>query len=243
MLTFIGNGSAFNTELGNNSAYYKEGNQMLLIDCGSNIFERIRRYNLLEGVEHIHVVITHTHADHVGSLADLILYMYYAHGEFAKPKVTVYSGYGVSVSRLLLVNGITQGTYYKHVSTPRAQIVQVLPNISFNFFDTPHVTELVSYGLDMTIGDKRVYYSGDTSSISETHLQSLSGYDYFYIDTCEAHYEGNVHLSLQNLETLIDPEYRHKVWCMHLDTLTLIPKAKEKGFRVTRSLTTPTHLI
>jgi len=42
MLKFIGSGSAFNTKLGNNSAYYKEGNQMLLIDCGSNILQYIR---------------------------------------------------------------------------------------------------------------------------------------------------------------------------------------------------------
>ena len=72
MLKFIGSGSAFNTKLGNTSAYYKIGHQMLLIDCGSNIFHRIKEHNLLEGIEDIHVLITHTHADHVGSLADLI---------------------------------------------------------------------------------------------------------------------------------------------------------------------------
>ena len=36
MLKFIGMGSAFNTGLGNTSAYIKKEDRMLLIDCGYN---------------------------------------------------------------------------------------------------------------------------------------------------------------------------------------------------------------
>ena len=42
MLKFIGTGSAFNQDLGNTSAYIKDGETLLLIDCGETVFQRIK---------------------------------------------------------------------------------------------------------------------------------------------------------------------------------------------------------
>lgn len=44
-IDFIGNGSCFNTEFGNNAAYYKEeqGKRLLLIDCGESILQICKR--------------------------------------------------------------------------------------------------------------------------------------------------------------------------------------------------------
>ena len=67
-LKFLGRGAAFNPKEGNNSAYFIENNQLFLIDCGENIFERLVENGLLESVESINLMITHTHSDHVGSL-------------------------------------------------------------------------------------------------------------------------------------------------------------------------------
>ena len=72
MLDFLGLGSAFNTDLGNTSAYIKKNTSLLLIDCGSTVFSKLHRIGLLDGVSDIYVIITHTHADHIGSLSDLI---------------------------------------------------------------------------------------------------------------------------------------------------------------------------
>ena len=77
MLKFLGRGSAFNTKEGNTSAYIKENDVLFLIDCGSNIFAKIIDINLLDNVKEVHVAITHTHPDHIGSLGDLIFYCYY----------------------------------------------------------------------------------------------------------------------------------------------------------------------
>lgn len=235
MLKFIGSGSAFNTKLGNNSAYYKEGNQLLLIDCGSNIFHRIKESNLLESVEQIHVLVTHTHADHVGSLADLILYTYYSHGEFAKAKVNVYFISNTSVDSILALNGCVDGVHYNSVVvnyiTPKA--IEGT-NISFYFFDSEHVDEIPSYSIELKIGETLVYYSGDTSHIDRITLSAIENdfYNLAYIDTCKADYEGNVHLSLRKLSELIKPELRHKVWCMHLDEGFNREEAQELGFNV-----------
>lgn len=237
MLKFIGSGSAFNTKLGNNSAYYKEGSQMLLIDCGSNVFQRIKENNLLDGIDHIHVAITHTHADHVGSLADLILYTYYSHGEFAKPKVTVYFSEGVEVNKLLDVNGCELNkTYYsKHIE--EGSMLHIFNNVSVSFDKIKHVEEIPCYGMELKINGDYIFYSSDTNEIDDITLELIEEdvWNYFYIDTCKADYEGNVHLSLRKLNELIPEFYREKVWCMHLDEGFVREEAESMGFNVVRN--------
>ena len=76
-LQFLGRGAAFNPKEGNNSAYVIENNQLFLIDCGESIFERIMENGLLDKIDGINVMITHTHSDHVGSLGTLTMYSYY----------------------------------------------------------------------------------------------------------------------------------------------------------------------
>ncbi|MGE7840695.1 MBL fold metallo-hydrolase [Lysinibacillus sp. NPDC093712] len=234
MLKFIGSGSAFNTKLSNNSSYYKEGNQMLLIDCGSNIFQRIKENNLLEGIEHIHVLVTHTHADHVGSLADLILYTYYSHGEFAKPKVTVYSPFDTGFSEILRLNGCTNTIHHNEHSIGGSHMVEVIEGLHVVFHRNNHVDELFSYGIELISHNNRVWYSGDSSSIDDKRLMLIHQeyYDIVYVDTCKADYEGNVHLSLNKLDKLIYNDVRNIVWCMHLDEGFIREEAFALGFNV-----------
>jgi len=245
MLKFIGSGSAFNTKLGNNSAYYKEGNQMLLIDCGSNIFHRIKEGNLLEGIENIHILITHTHADHVGSLADLILYTYYSHGEFAKSKVVVHSLLSTGVKEVLRLNGVVENIHYEY-ATLRFDTITTIPSLRvtiINCYETSHVNELKSFAFDLTIKGKGVYYSGDANEINKEVLEAINNnfFDYAYIDTCKADYEGNVHLSLRELSELIKPEARNQVWCMHLDEGFNRKEAEDLGFNVVTNVKGDEH--
>ena len=76
-LFFLGRGAAFNPKEGNNSAYFVENNQLFLIDCGESIFERLVESGVLESVEAINLMITHTHSDHIGSLGSLAMYSFY----------------------------------------------------------------------------------------------------------------------------------------------------------------------
>ena len=233
MLKFIGSGSAFNTKLGNNSAYYKEGNQMLLIDCGSNIFQRIKENNLLEGIEHIHVAITHTHADHVGSLADLILYTYYSHGAFAKSKVTVYASDDVEIEELIRINGCILNEHYKYEHVREGMMHSLFEGyISFNL--TSHVDEFKTYGMEIEINNTKIHYSSDSNELDVVVLELMDQdvIDMAYIDTCKADYEGNVHLSLRKLTELVPEGLRYKVWCMHLDEGFDRKEAEALGFNV-----------
>lgn len=237
MLKFIGSGSAFNTKLGNNSAYYKEGNQMLLIDCGSNVFQRIKENNLLNGIEHIHVAITHTHADHVGSLADLILYTYYSHGEFAKPKVTVYFSQSIEISNLLRINGCELDKVYHSKYMEEGAMLHIFDDVWISFNESKHVKEISCYGMELKINGDYIFYSSDTNEIDDIILGLIEEdiWKYFYIDTCKADYEGNVHLSLRKLNELIPEFYREKVWCMHLDEGFDREEAESLGFNVAKN--------
>ena len=102
-LKFIGTGSAFNTKLGNTSAYIKENNTLLLLDCGELTFDRILSLNLLSDVNEVHIAVTHTHPDHIGSLGSLIFYCYF----IKKIKQTFHSADNDFI-RLLEIMGITE---------------------------------------------------------------------------------------------------------------------------------------
>ncbi|MBR4010497.1 MAG: MBL fold metallo-hydrolase, partial [Clostridiales bacterium] len=69
MLTFFGRGSAFTKE--HNSAYFTDGNDLILLDCPMSTFSKLRARGLSR-YESIYVLITHTHGDHVGGVAMLI---------------------------------------------------------------------------------------------------------------------------------------------------------------------------
>ena len=75
MLKFIGTGSAFNTELGNTSAYIKQDQTLFILDCGETAFTRMKQLNIFEDVKNVYIAITHMHPDHVGSLGSLVFYL------------------------------------------------------------------------------------------------------------------------------------------------------------------------
>lgn len=238
MLKFIGSGSAFNTELGNNSAYYKEGNQLFLIDCGSTTFKSLKENGILENVENIHILITHSHPDHIGSLGDLLFYSYFSMGGIGV-KANVYSIGATNTKKILKLMGVSEG-YYNYIPTlhtteTRLKQFKDLAIVDLN--RNKHVDEIFSFGYTLRIDGKRIYYSGDTKELSKDVAKSInSGYfDYAYIDTCKAEYVGNVHLSLNKLADTIASEARKRVYCMHLDESFSREEAEELGFNVVRN--------
>lgn len=227
MLQFIGCGSAFNTALGNNGAFIKKENELFMIDCGSSTFERLQRAQLLDGVDTVHVLMTHTHPDHIGSLGDLIFYGYYVMGEFAKPSIHVYAPDKLKVREILRLMAVKDEQYGFHVANEGE-----LMGMKYESFEVNHVPELNAYAYLLEIDDQTIYYSGDCSEIPAAILEKLGDIDAFYQDTSKLDYPGNVHLSLRKLTELIPEELRGKVHCMHLDNQFDSEEAKGLGFQV-----------
>lgn len=240
MLDFIGTGSAFNTKLGNNGAFIKKGHTLFMIDCGSNTFDRLMKANVLEGIKNICVLMTHTHPDHVGSLGDLIFYSYYNMGEMAKPNLVLLSPPSLNIEKVLESMGVEEELYDLRLIENFMDIQDQDSNFIIRITPVPvtHVNELSCFGYLLEYEGTLAYYSGDSNMIPHKILRDLyqDKIDIFYQDTCKADYPGNVHLSLRRLEELIDPEYRNKVHCMHLDKTFNIKEANDLGFIVVLSI-------
>ena len=234
MLKFIGIGSAFNTAEGNTSAYIKKEGKLFLIDCGSANFHFMKESGFLDDVEEIHVYITHTHPDHIGSLGDLIFYMYYAKG-VPKNRVTVYAQHILDVQEYLFMNGLT-ANHYTYIPMQEDDVIELEDfELGFLSYKTSHVAELHSFGLliDFYVDNKIAIYTGDTNKLTESiNFMLEDEVDYLYVDTCSQDYEGNVHLSLYKLHLTVKKEHRSKVWCMHLDEKFNKELAKSLGFNV-----------
>jgi ribonuclease BN (tRNA processing enzyme) len=105
----FGNGSAFNHEMINSSFIFKsDTGEMLLVDCGWNVYSNLRRDQKTDMGELTTVFITHMDDDHIGSLRTLIYYMYFVRGKVLdicanKEVVTLLNKYLIEIGRQNLV--------------------------------------------------------------------------------------------------------------------------------------------
>lgn len=223
-LKFIGRGSAFNVKEGNNSAYIKQDNKFILLDCGENVFQRIIENNLLEDIESVEVLITHLNADHVGSLSTLIFYCYYM------KRITPIIYYpSKEIKELLKLMGHDKEYILQEIEV---NLMFNISNLKVKFIPVSHMSIMNCYSLNISDEDKKIYYSGDSNDIPKEIIDDLNEIDEFYQDTCMAEYEGNIHLSLRKLCELVPDRYRRKVYCMHIDNNGLIGRAQKEGFNV-----------
>ena len=84
LLMFLGRGSAFTDE--NNSAYFTEENELVLIDCPATSYQKVRKMNW-EKYDNIYILVTHTHGDHSGGVGMMLQYVWFA--SCMEKKVTV----------------------------------------------------------------------------------------------------------------------------------------------------------
>lgn len=236
VLNFLGRGAAFNQEEGNNSAYFTSDNQLFLIDCGENIFERIIQINLFEDIEAVNLVVTHTHSDHIGSLGSLILYCFY---ELHIPLNIIMSEktkHLADIDGILKIFGCNNSMYSYIDEGNFDNKYHAFQNI--RYIETSHCNELNCYGILFTTKDGILYYSGDTNetNIIESLISSGQPIDKIYVDTTTADFPGNVHLNINILAKLIPDKLKKNVYCMHINNDECIEKAKRIGFNVVQNI-------
>lgn len=234
MLHFIGTGSAFNTELGNNSAFIKEKESLLLIDCGGMTFHRIQQLALLDGTKSVCTIITHMHPDHIGSLGEVIFYCYFILGF----KATIIFPDEKLIRSYLRLSGASDEMYHLQAGQQVEIEDMHLGKVGLQFMKNSHVDTIPAYSFLMKSQKGTCYYSGDANTLPESIIALLEGkkIDVIYQDTCGIEYEGNAHLSLTKLEKLIPVELRSKVYCMHLDKHIKVEEIEALGFNCVRSV-------
>lgn len=231
-LNFLGRGAAFNPKEGNTSAYFVENNQLFLIDCGESIFERLVESGILESVELINLMITHTHSDHIGSLGSLVTYSFYILNKPLNIILPKNAKHLPSIEKILSGFGCTK-TMYNYVDEKTLDGKnETFQNL--RYVKTKHRDDLECYGLLFNTENGIVYYSGDTREINTIKALIDSGQtiDKLYIDTTTDNFPGNVHLYIGILQESIPDELKERVYCMHLNNDNCIEQAKALGFNV-----------
>ena len=230
MLKFIGVGDLLNQEMLNTCAYIKEGNKMLIIDCGILSFKRMLELNLFEDVNEVYIAITHMHPDHVGALASLIFYLNTKN--IVSKNIIVPSEdeeQKQNIVNFLSLQGV-ENDIYNIVKDEDAIIFNDMPKFSYK--KIKHTELLKSFAIEMSFVDKKVYYLGD--NIDEKYQKSiakkLGENDLVYTDCCGGNTE--LHISLLQLANIYDEKVRKQVCCMHFKDDENIDEAKRLGFSV-----------
>ena len=231
-LSFIGRGAAFNPKEGNNSAFFIENNQLFLIDCGENIYERIMERGILQNIENINLMITHTHSDHVGSLGTLIMYSYFVMHKPLNIVLPENAKHLPNIEKILDGFGCTENMY-KFIDEKDLDFKFSTFN-NIRYVETSHCDELDSYGLMFYTDKGVIYYSGDTRETNTLKklIESGQPIDKIYMDTTTADYPENIHLYIGYLNKAVPDELKSRVYCMHLNNDSCIKQALDLGFNI-----------
>ena len=179
-LNFLGCGSAFNPLYGNTSAYFTNKDQLYVIDGGESVFLKLYQKELLKKYAGITIMVTHMHADHVGSLPSIISYCYYVLGK----KVTVIYP-EKSLWILLGLMGIDPDIYI-----PVESSLFTAEGLKVWAVSVKHADDISCFGYIIEFAGEKIYYSGDSYEIPKDvldgfykkgNINDLSGYNRIYI--------------------------------------------------------------
>ncbi len=222
-LKFLGIGAGFYPTYYNTSAYFIVDNNLILIDCGETVYKRLLDSIDIHSVDNIYVLITHLHADHVGSLPSLISYC----ACVVNKKIQVLHS-EETICELLRLTGIKESFYTHH-----KQFEHTIKGVTIKPVRVKHAKDMKCFGYEIITEDDHIYYSGDSSSISEDILEKyLNGQiKRIYQDTSSSISNSSSHMYVGFLEEIIPKEFRKNVFCMHLDK-DYKEELRQKGFSV-----------
>lgn len=226
-LNFLGRGAGYHSKESNTASYIRDNETLLLIDCGETVFKKILVKNLMDGVKEVHILITHMHSDHVGSLAGFIGFCYWKYRITTK----VYFKEREKIKQFLELLGLKENESFL-VLNPDGKRIESL-NLEVNSKLTKHVKPLNTYSYILSFDKANsIFYSGDTYETNIDIMTFLKNGNLVYHDTCLDDSEENVHTSLRKLCELVPKEYRNQVYCIHIDGDNFVEEANIQGFKI-----------
>ncbi|HEY8888664.1 MAG TPA: MBL fold metallo-hydrolase [Clostridium sp.] len=226
-LKFLGRGAGYTTNEGNTSAYMIKNETLLLLDCGDAVFKTIVEKNLIEEIKNVHVLITHMHSDHIGSLGSFIGFCYWKYKIVTK----VYFYEKDKIRKFLELVGLIENQSFIIIDTENRRIDFL--ELEFSPSLTKHSKAVNTYSYILKFDEENdIFYSGDTYETNFDVIPFLKLGNLIYHDTCLNDFDGNVHTSLRVLSEIIPKEYRKQVYCMHIDETNFVDEAQKEGFNV-----------
>jgi ribonuclease BN (tRNA processing enzyme) len=249
-LTFIGTGSAFSKKLFQNNLLIAKGAEHVLVDCGSRTPEALD----LLGLSVVKVgtyLITHTHADHVGGLEEVMLVNRY----FAKkkPRMIVTDRLRTLLWNHSLKGGAAWNERHdgkelgfhdfwiqekpKRVRGGERELSSIrLGDLEIHLFRTKHIPDsalgwqdsLTSYGL---VIDGRILFTSDTRNDPELLPWAMATFPIETIFHDVQMFSGGVHAGIDELATL-PAATKARTWLMHYGDkgLEAADRVRDLGF-------------
>lgn len=218
-LKFMGIGGAFNSQLGCNCAYVREDNKILFIDFGMDAFSKVIKYNLLENIEEIYVVITHTHGDHVGGLFTLVDYCYYVKNIV----VRILNNSTTFTNKLVNLLNLTG------IESSKFDIVEKFElnfNFELDFEKTTHTELLECYSLIFIEDGNKILYTSDSNDIE--NVKKKIDDESFTKIFCEVGENVPPHIWYNELKKLKS----EKLVLMHISNMKLYNEIINDGYSV-----------
>ena len=223
-LQFTGIGAAYYPVLGSNCAFFTHEDRLYLIDCGETTFKSMFVREEIFRYPSITVLLTHFHADHMGSLGTFLSWCANVLGK----KVLLVAPEDTAV-QILTLGGVKREHYHFTTDISRCNT----EGLTIHAVEESHAKDMICWGFLIETEQERVYFSGDTNLIPEGILERfLAGeiqtmyQECTYLDT-----PSSAHCSLKDLKEWIPPELRHRVYCMHLGS-DIRQEIRRAGFRV-----------
>ena len=225
-LKFLGNGSAFNYDLDNTSAYFKYDNTFYIFDCGEKIASKIVKYIDFSKENDVVICITHMHGDHIGSLEALLVYLTIINPVHSVTILCPNKSKMISFLKLTDYNyglvKIIEDKIYKD------------KNVTIESAESKHISDSRSYFVYSPL--EKFFYSGDTCLLNQKAKEMLFAdkLDTIYHEVSDKN--SDFHIGLDTICKEIPFEYRNKVFLMHFDSDLLINKCINEGFSISRTI-------
>jgi ribonuclease BN (tRNA processing enzyme) len=249
-LFFIGAGSAFSKKNYQTNLLIVKGDTHILVDCGTRAPEALSRAGLpVTAIKRF--FITHSHADHIGGLEEVMLVNRY--GPKVKPEMVISEEY----EEYLWSNSLKGGAAYnertngrilhfddfwvplrpqKSKTDDRYSHIVVGGNLDLTIFRTKHIPDSAKSWADSAVSngiliDGKVLFTSDTRFDPELIQELEKKYKLEKIFHDCQFFTGGVHASLDELNTL-PPATKAKTWLVHYgdNYETKIDAAREMGF-------------
>lgn len=245
---FIGTGSAFSKKNFQTNVLVVKGNDHVLIDCGTLCPYAFTTYNTpITSVKN--VLITHSHADHIGGLEEMALMGRYT--TKVRPKMVITDYYKKILWNQSLRGGCSYGEYtdggymtfddyFEQIKPrqiarlPRPMYEADVGSINIKIFRTKHIPDSAgswrkSFYSEGVLIDDRILFPSDTR-FDRALLDWMCGkYPVEYIFHDCQFYPGGVHAPYDDLKTLPDDMKKKMYLCHYGDNYDKFDAVKD-GF-------------